>query len=64
MPPANKHSLDGYNEHREKSKYSLDIMIIVPPADKYIILSIWGRQWKERPGNDVDTKIVLKHFEM
>ena len=43
----------------KKSKHSLDIMNIVPPAsDKHIILSIWGGQWKERPGNDVDTEIV------
>ena len=50
--------------NKKKSKHSLDIMNIEPPGDKYIILNIWGRQWKERPGNDVDTKIVSKHYEM
>ena len=32
--------------NKKKCKHSLDIMNVVPPADKHMILSIRGRQWK------------------
>ena len=61
-----KHSLDIMNIVPPADKYSLDIMNIekraimniMSPAEKHVILSIWDRQWKERPCNDVDTIIV------
>ena len=52
VPPADKYSLDIMNIEKRA------IMNIMSPAEKHVILSIWDRQWKERPCNDVDTIIV------